>query len=76
MRTMLRGFGPPPNLEAVGDMKKEWKGEFAVRLFRRGDDEYAVQYGKQLDWRLTYEEAATKLGEALMHQAGLGGELD
>lgn len=36
---------------------------------------YAVQYGKQLDYRLSYTAAAAKLGQAIMHASALIGTL-
>lgn len=36
-----------------------------IHLFNRGN-RYAVQYGLQLDHSLTYDEACSKLGEAIL----------
>lgn len=47
-----------------------------VTLQQRGKDNFAVRYGKQVDAGLTYGEACSKLGQALMHQAACDGKLD
>lgn len=48
----------------------------AVTLQQRGKDNFAVRYGKQVRADLTYEQAATAYGGALMHQAACDGLLD
>lgn len=48
---------------------------FPVYLFNQGN-RYAVQYGLQLDYELTYTEACSKLGEAILHALMSNGELD
>lgn len=47
---------------------------YAVVLLQTGN-KYAVQYGKQLDEGLTYEKAAAKIGEAVMHALQCEGKL-
>lgn len=49
---------------------------FPVRLFQRGKDNFGVQYGLQVDDRLTYADAAAKLGQALMHALACESRLD
>lgn len=47
-----------------------------ITLFQRGRDRFAVQYGMQVDDDLTYGQAATALGAALMHDLAGEGLLD
>lgn len=47
-----------------------------VTLQQRGKDNFAVRYGKEVHAELNYAFAASKLGEALMHQLACDGELD
>lgn len=51
------------------DYKLCWKSQigFDVELWQKGPDHFAVRYGKQVKWRLTYAEAAAELGQCLMH---------
>lgn len=54
-----------------GDIVKEYMTDgFPIRLYQhatRKHGSFSVQYGKQL-WRgINYEDAAARLGEALMH---------
>ncbi len=52
-------------------------GAFPIYLYKKPNkDRYAVQYGTQLDYGLSYEEAAHKLGEASMHLLTCDGRLD
>lgn len=46
-----------------------------IRLYQTGPD-FAVQYGQQLDHSLSYEEAAAKLGQAMMHALACEGRLN
>lgn len=46
-----------------------------IRLYQLGPD-FAVQYGRQLDYDLDYAEAVTKLGQAMMHALACEGRLD
>lgn len=48
-----------------------------IRLEQRGSkDWFRVSYGFQVDDCLTYEQAAAKLGQAIMHRAACDGMLD
>lgn len=52
---------------------------FPIRLYqhmRRKEQSFAVQYGKQFDLYLTYEDACKKLGAAIMHDSACRGDLD
>lgn len=49
---------------------------FRVELRQRGRDNFTVIYGLQVDERLTYGEAAAKLGQAIMHALACESELD
>ena len=50
---------------------------FGILLEQYGIDNFAVRYGKQLDWPgLNYADAAAKLGEAFMHALACGGRID
>jgi hypothetical protein len=48
-----------------------------IRLEQRGSkNSFRVTYGFQVDDHLTYEQAAAKLGQAIMHRAACDGMLD
>jgi hypothetical protein len=47
-----------------------------VTLQQRAKNRFAVRYGSEVHDGLTYAQACTKLGEALMHQAACDGLLD
>lgn len=47
-----------------------------VTLQQKSRNRFCVRYGKQVDANLSYGEAASKLGEALMHQLCCDGELE
>jgi hypothetical protein len=47
-----------------------------VTLQQRGKDNFAVRYGKEVYAELSYAFAASKLGEALMHQLACDEKLD
>jgi len=47
-----------------------------IKLQQHGRDSFRVVYGQQVDDRLTYAQAAAKLGEAIMHKAACDGLLD
>lgn len=47
-----------------------------VGLYQRGKDRFCVVYGKQVDDDLTYNQAASALGSALMHALACDGRLD
>lgn len=46
-----------------------------VTLQQRGKDNFAVRYGKEVHSDLDYASAASKFGEALMHQLACDGAL-
>ena len=50
--------------------------DFPIKLQQRGKDCFRVVYGKQIDDGLTYNQACTELGAALMHALACGGRLD
>ena len=43
---------------------------------QRGPDDFAVRYGKEVHAELTYGEACSKLGQALLHQLACAGAID
>lgn len=48
-----------------------------IKLEQRGSkNSFCVTYGFQIDDHLTYGEAASKLGQAIMHRAACDGMLD
>lgn len=48
-----------------------------IKLEQRGSkNSFRVTYGYQVDDWLTYEQAAAKLGQAIMHRAACDGMLD
>jgi hypothetical protein len=73
-RTMLKTANSKPT-KTMGNPRWSSNGSFPIHLYRYGS-RFAVQYGQQLDWDLSYEDAAAKLGEALLHRASLDGLLD
>lgn len=50
--------------------------QWPIVLSQQGKDNFTVAYGKQIDARLPYAEAAAKLGEAIMHALACEGKLD
>jgi hypothetical protein len=51
-------------------------GNFPIRLEQRGENGlFRVTYGKQVQNNLTYDQAASDLGAAIMHNAALEGKL-
>lgn len=50
--------------------------ELHVKMVQFGPDNFHVQYGRQIKRRLTYVEAATELGECIMHSLACNGQLD
>lgn len=72
-RTMLRTANSRPT-KTMGNPRWSSAGSFPICLYKYGA-RYAVQYGQQLDWDLSYEEASTRLGEALLHRASLDGRM-
>ena len=51
-------------------------GAQLIELRQQGHDRFSVRYGPQLRIGLTYSDAATELGAAIMHNAACNGELD
>ncbi len=49
---------------------------FPICLIQTGVDRFVVQYGKQVDSNLCYRDAASKLGEAIMHALACDDKLD
>lgn len=51
---------------------------FGIWLFQNRSrvGSFSVQYGKQLDTGLSYAEACTELGAAIMHALACNGRLD
>lgn len=47
-----------------------------IELRQAGKDNFTVRYGLQIDERLSYGEAAAKLGQAVMHALACDGKLD
>lgn len=75
MRKMLKGDpANPPRAE--GATCFEDHRSFPIYLLQNGVDRFTVQYGLQVDMELTYEQAAAKLGQALMHMLACEGRLD
>jgi len=50
--------------------------ERMIQLRQSGPDNFAVQYGKQIDERLTYDAACTALGAAIMHSLACEDAID
>lgn len=51
-------------------------GDTRVELRRTGRGRFSVAYGKEIHQDCTYEQAAQKLGEALLHRATCAGHMD
>lgn len=47
-----------------------------VELHQQGVDRFTVTYGRQVKSDLTYDEAATEYGAAIMHGLACEGRLD
>jgi hypothetical protein len=47
-----------------------------IRLTQQGINDFSVHYGVQVDAELRYEQAARRLGEAIMHHAACESRLD
>ena len=74
MRRMLETSAP---ITGVGDLVRGFYG--GICLYQhptRKSQGFAVQYGHQLDERLTYAEACAKLGEAILHHLSCEGLVD
>lgn len=66
MTTCMLKDREDPSPVQLGRLVYSPPGVDDVHLFNRGN-RYAVQYGLQLDHSLTYAEACSKLGEAILH---------
>lgn len=76
MRQMLNSNRPVTG-EGYTVRMEQLDGAHPIYLYKvAGKDRYAVQYGRQFDYGLSYQEAATKLGEARMHLLTCDGLLD
>ena len=76
MRLMLNSSKPITG-EGYTVRMEQTDGDYPIYLYKvRDKDRYAVQYGRQFDYGLSYQEAATKLGEASMHLLTCEGRLD
>ncbi len=51
-------------------------GAYPIVLSQQGRDKFTVQYGKQIDKQLTYGQACTALGQAIMHKLSCDGDVD
>ncbi len=49
---------------------------FPIRLLQTGVDSFTVEYGKQIKQRLSYGNACTELGAAIMHALACDGKVD
>jgi hypothetical protein len=47
-----------------------------IELRQNGVNRFTVTYGRQVESGLTYSQAATKYGEAIMHALACEGRLD
>lgn len=48
---------------------------FEIKLLQFDFDKFSVQYGKQVEYHLSYSSAAEALGLAIMHASAAGGLL-
>jgi hypothetical protein len=49
---------------------------FPIRLLQTGVDSFTVEYGKQIKKRLSYGDACSELGQAIMHALSCEGKVD
>ena len=49
---------------------------FPIKLGQQGPDNFTVTYGKQVDSNLTYGDACSKLGQAILHALACAGKID
>lgn len=49
---------------------------FPIQLWQAAPDQFKVVYGLQVDAGLDYADAASKLGECIMHALALANRLD
>lgn len=49
-------------------------GQFTIRLFQTGPDEFTVEYGMSTRRKLTQEEAQTQFGTAIFHALACAGK--
>jgi hypothetical protein len=54
----------------------ESSAEYGIKLEQLNSGRFRVTYGLQVKTGLTYSDAATELGAAIMHQAACNGLLD
>ncbi len=47
-----------------------------IKLGQQGPDNFTVTYGKQVDSNLTYGDACSKLGQAILHALACAGKID
>lgn len=73
-RVMLASDAPPVGFKVIAEYKQD--GQYAVRLLADRRKRLAVQYGLQLEHRLSYLEATSELGECLLHQLTCAGAID
>jgi hypothetical protein len=76
MQTMLDTYEPA---KGYGPVAMDFTDRsFPVRLYqnakRKGS--FAVQYGKQFDYGLSYSEACEKLGQVMLHVLSCDGMID
>lgn len=50
--------------------------DFPIKLIQTGRDTFTVQYGQQIDRNLAYGQAASKIGEAILHALACDGTLN
>lgn len=71
--------------ESMLEELENWKAQPAecftlpdmqIMLGQQGRDNFTVTYGKQVDSNLSYGEACTKLGRAILHALACEGKLD
>lgn len=55
---------------------KPTASRWLIQLSQTGIDRFEVRYGAQANTSLSYGQAATKLGQALMHALACEGKLD
>ena len=51
-------------------------GDFPVRLFQTGFNQFTVEYGRQVKRTMDYAEAGAEFGLCIMHSAACAGKLD
>ena len=76
MQTMLKTYDRAKDYGKLA-FETEVSG-FPVRIYQneKRNGSFAVQYGKQMDHHLSYSDACSKLGEALLHGLACEGLVD